>query len=387
MTGRGGALRIAHVVPTYIPAWRYGGPIRSVHGLCKALARRGHDVHVYTTTVDGPRNSDVPVDRPVELDGVVVHYAHCPLLRRLNYAPALARALRADAADTDVMHLHAMYLWPNWAASRIAWRAGVPYVVAPKGMLVPEMIRAKSRWLKVAWLRLIDGPMLARAAGVQATSPHELDAFRRMGLPTAGPAFMIPHGIDPPPPPDGTAGDPDRARRIVFLGRVSWIKGLDRLVPALAAVPDAELVVAGNDDEGYTPTLRGLAERHGVADRVRFAGPVEDDAKWSLLRSASVVALPSYSENFGMAAVEAMAAGRPVLVTPEVGLADAIGEAGAGVVVPGDPDAIGRALAALLDDPPALARMGDAARRAAETRFAWDSVAAEMERRYRALLG
>src|ERR1700690_1357050 len=88
-------LRILHVVPTYYPAVRYGGPIRSVHGLAVALSRRGHDVHVYTTNVDGPDNLDVPTDGPVLLDGIAVHYFRVPALRRLYWAPALARRMRS----------------------------------------------------------------------------------------------------------------------------------------------------------------------------------------------------------------------------------------------------------------------------------------------------
>src|SRR5687767_11328021 len=84
-------LRILQVVPAYFPAVRYGGPIRSVHGLCRALVRRGHEVHVYTTNVDGPANLDVPIERPVDIDGVQVHYFGVPALRRLFWAPALAR--------------------------------------------------------------------------------------------------------------------------------------------------------------------------------------------------------------------------------------------------------------------------------------------------------
>ena len=67
-------MRLLHVVPTYLPASRYGGPLYSVHALCAALAKRGHDVHVYTTNVDGPGVSAVPVDRPVDMDGVQVSY-------------------------------------------------------------------------------------------------------------------------------------------------------------------------------------------------------------------------------------------------------------------------------------------------------------------------
>src|ERR1700687_307966 len=92
-------LRILQVVSAYYPAVRYGGPIRSVHGLAAALARRGHDVHVYTTNVDGESNLDVPLDRPSDLDGVAIHYFAVPALRRLWWSPALGRRLQESIGE------------------------------------------------------------------------------------------------------------------------------------------------------------------------------------------------------------------------------------------------------------------------------------------------
>ncbi|HVH81011.1 MAG TPA: hypothetical protein VM782_16560, partial [Stellaceae bacterium] len=100
------AMRLIHVTPTYLPAIRYGGPIFSVHGLCAALAIRGHDVEVFTTSVDGARDSDVPHDEPVLLDGVKIRYFRSALMRRLYWAPSLATALHGAIATTDILHLH-----------------------------------------------------------------------------------------------------------------------------------------------------------------------------------------------------------------------------------------------------------------------------------------
>src|SRR5487761_2434080 len=111
-------MRLLHVVPSYYPAVRYGGPIRSVHGLCRALARRGHEVHVYTTNVDGPGVSAVPTDRPVDMDGVQVHYFEVQSPRRLYRSPAMRRCLRATVGGFDAVHIHSVFLWPTWAGAR-----------------------------------------------------------------------------------------------------------------------------------------------------------------------------------------------------------------------------------------------------------------------------
>ena len=117
-------LRLLHIVPTYLPALRYGGPIRSVHALCRALAADGHDVHVFTTNVDGSDDSDVPLARPVDLEGVKVTYFPSRRLRRLYWSPPMRRALAASVGGFDVVHLHAVYLWPIWAGARAARAAG-----------------------------------------------------------------------------------------------------------------------------------------------------------------------------------------------------------------------------------------------------------------------
>ena len=166
-------MRVLHVVPTYLPAVRYGGPIQSVHGLCAALAKRGHDVHVFTTNVDGSGDSAVPLGRPVDIDGVNVWYFASRRLRRVYWAPSMARALERDIGTFDLLHVHSVFLWPTWAASRAARAAGIPYVLSPRGMLVKDLIRAKSRFAKTAWMALIERvnrrrskPPMCRISGI-----------------------------------------------------------------------------------------------------------------------------------------------------------------------------------------------------------------------------
>lgn len=365
------AVRILHVVPTYLPATRYGGPIFAVHGLARALAARGHDVHVFTTNVDGAGVSDVPLDREVELDGVRVHYFPSPF-PRLYWSPAMRRALASAAASFDVIHLHSVFLWPTAAAARAARAAGVPYVIAPRGMLVPELIRRKSRLVKTAWLSLVERRNFADAAAIHFTSSREREDAAALAMPIPS-AAIVPNGIDLLPRPD-VPRDPDT---IAFLGRISWKKGLGRLIDALPRL-DAILKIAGNDEEGLTPRLRALAEERGVAGRVAFLGPLHGEAKYEFLARAAVFALPSISENFGNAVVEAMMMETPVVLSPEVGIAEEVASHEAGIVA-GD---AGTALAALLADAPRRAAMGRNARALVESAFTWPRVAERMEEVY-----
>ena len=371
-------MKLLHVVPTYVPAWKHGGPIRSVHGLCRALVARGHEVTVFTTDVD--TNGAVPVNQPVAVEGVEVWYFTVSMPRRLYRSPAMGRALRERIRGFDVVHLHSVFLWPTMEAARAAERAGVPYLLAPRGMLVPDLLRRRGRWRKALWIRLFERRTLAEAAGFHATTELEAEEAARLGLPMP-PVFVVPNGIDPDPDSDGLLA-PVPEPFFLFLGRLSWKKGLDRLIPALAHVPEAHLAIAGNDEEGYRPKLEALAREAGVADRIRFLGPVDGPEKAALLHRAVALVLPSYSENFGNSALESLAAGRPVVVTPEVGLAEVVREEGAGIVTDGAPTHLGAALNNLLADPATADAMGRRGADAARRRFGWAAVAAQMENVY-----
>jgi glycosyltransferase involved in cell wall biosynthesis len=380
-------VRILHVVPTYLPATRYGGPIYSVHGLCKALAALGHEVHVYTTNVDGPGDSAVPLLQPVERDCVNVWYFPSRILRRLYRSPLMGRFLRDNTAYFDIVHLHSVFLWPTWAAARAAQTARVPYVLSPRGMLVKDLIRRKSRWLKTAWIALVERRTIVNAALLHVTSETERQDLQAFGFRLAGVA-VIPNGVETPAQWDESAASPDveavlgRQPMLLFLGRLNWKKGLDRLLQAMRTLPYAHLVVAGNDDEGYLPKLRQLVSEYALEDRISFIPrTVSGTDKEALFAAAKVFVLPSYSENFGNTVPEAMFRGRPVVVTEEVGAAELVRQAQAGYVV--GAEQLPSAIAALLNDPLAAAGMGERGRTWVREHLQWDRIAAAMAAEYR----
>ncbi len=384
----GGPVKILHVVPSYLPAVRYGGPIVSVHGLCKTLAARGHDVEVFTTNVDGPENSSVPLGVPVDLDGVKVWYFSVPALRRLYWSPGMSKALRQHVGSFDVVHTHSVFLWPTWAAARIARQRNVPYVMAPRGMLVPELIRRKSRLLKRAWIALVERNNVAKAALIHFTSRIEAEEASALGM-SIRESRVIPNGLDISSMDSGRRKDlPEGVAAgeepfLLFVGRINWKKGLDRLIAALPFIPDCKLVIAGNDEERLKPKLEVLAAKAGVRERISFAGPVYGEDKAALLSRALLLVLPSYSENFGNVVIEAMAAGCPVVVTPEVGAADIVRESAAGAVLEGDPATLGAGIRRLISDPVALECMGAKGREFVRHRYTWEAVCIQMEDAYR----
>jgi glycosyltransferase involved in cell wall biosynthesis len=322
------------------------------------------------------------------LDGVQVHYFPVPALRRLWWSPALERRLRDSVADFDVVHVHAVFLLPMRAAARAAARAAVPYVISPRGMLIRDVVQRKSRWIKMAWINLVERTTLAQAAAVHVTAEIEGTELRELGLRSQR-VVWIPNGVEWPAAHAALESGPFASlpeRYVLFLSRISWKKGLDRLISAWQWVPDIPLVIAGNDDENYRPRLEELAKSAGVASRVIFIGPVSDAHKWALYERAQLFVLPSYSENFGNVVAESMAMGCPAVVTPEVGIAALLEATGAGMVTSGEPRELAAAIVRLLGDSALRREMGRRGVDAARTRLSWTGVAAEVESLYRDVL-
>ena len=374
-------MRIAHVVPTYFPAIRYGGPILAVHALCKNLAARGHEVAVFTTNIDG-RGVLGPEFTDVRMDGIDVHYFPVRQPRRLYYSPKMAEALESRIARFDVLHLHSIFLYPTLKAARCATRHRIPYVIAPRGMLVKELIRKRNSFLKTAWISMFEKRTFEQAAAIHVTSALESEEIRQFGF-AFPPIHEIPNGVEPPTANSEEKRDPDT---LLFLGRLDWKKGIERLISAMVELKGKRLIIAGNDEADYSRKLESLSVRLGVDARVDFVGPVAGEEKWRLYRRASVYILPSYSENLANTVLEAMAAECPVIVTPEVGLAETVEKYGTGIVTAGEPASLAGAIRKIVENPKKARMMGRKGRSVVEERFSWGDIAATTEGMYYQLI-
>lgn len=381
-------MRILHVVPTYLPAVRYGGPIFAVHSLCRALVSRGHEVEVYTTNLDGPTNIPESSGATVNLNGVLVRYFACNFLRRLSWAPSLAQALRERISSFDVVHIHTVYLWPTWVAALTARRAQVPYVISPRGMLVKELIARRNRLIKSAWVKLIERSNLEQAAVIHVTSELEAKELSRFEwqLPKV---VSVSNGVADPETTSRAMVSNDVEKLVdgppyvLFLGRLSRKKGLDRLLNAFAHSRQTKLVIAGTDEEGLLPGLLQMVGNLRIGDRVHFLPRTVLGAdKEQLFAAAQVFILPSYSENFGNTVLEAMRRGLPVIVTPEVGAAEIVRESQAGIVANGDPRSLSKAISQLTDNAAVAREMGQIGERFVSKNYTWPIIAERMERLY-----
>ncbi|MFT5449611.1 MAG: glycosyltransferase involved in cell wall biosynthesis [Gammaproteobacteria bacterium] len=377
-------MRILHVIPSYLPAVRYGGPVLSVHGLCRALVRAGDEIDVFTTMIDGDRNIEVESGVRVEMDGVGVHYFATATPRRWYYSPAMSAALNTRIANYDIVHIHALFLHPVSAAAHAARRARVPYLISPRGMLVRSLFAQRSKPLKSVWMALLGRRLLARAAAVHVTSATERDDVGAFNL-RLNKVLDIPNGID------GISADGERIVRdsklVLFLGRVTWKKQVDRLVSAMASCPELNLVVIGPDDEGLVPALQHLARQLNVEQRVRFLGAMHGEERDEWYLRAGMFVLPSRSENFANAVLEAMAAGCPVIVTPQVGLGEVVRDSGCGIVCDGSIEALSESMRQIADHPDRARKMGSQGRQVVNEGFLWSAVAARMRVAYREIIG
>src|SRR5688572_25065219 len=230
-------MRVVHVTAYYAPAFVYGGPPRSIHGLCRALCANGVDVEVFTTDANGDGTLPAEVTGKGSYDGVPVRYfARSWPASPLGSRP-LAAALRQALPEADLLHIHGLWNRVVWAAAREARCAGVPYVLSPRGMLEAAALTHRSMRKRVAWT-LIERATIEGAALLHATSDGELDTLRAL-CPGADVA-LVPNGVDFSPAASDRPRTPNEVEErqpvIAFIGRVHPIKRLDLLIDAFAAL-------------------------------------------------------------------------------------------------------------------------------------------------------
>jgi len=378
-----------HVTPYFAPAFRYGGPPRSILGLCKALQRAGVEVEVFTTNANGDTAlpaSPVGGDR---YEGVPVWYFPWTFPRRLFGVRGLRGALESELGKCDVLHIQGLWTLPGWIAARQARRGDVPYVISPRGMLDPWSMAHRPVRKRIAYW-MADRWNLRGAAFLHATSTTEATAVRNW---TPGvPIVTLPNGVDVPE----TRVQGEFRRRLnvsadapllVSLGRLHVKKRLDLLAAAFERIlpfhPLAQLVIAGPDEGDYR---REVEPRFAAVSRwVHWTGELQDAEKWALLADATVFVMCSDSENFGLVVLEALAAGVPVVVVRTCPWGE-VHTAGCGFWVPQSAEAIAEALLTLLRDPEGARAMGERGRILARTKYSWDAIARTMAIRYEAVV-
>jgi glycosyltransferase involved in cell wall biosynthesis len=372
-------LKVLHVIPSIGPA--RGGPSFVIRTLAGGQAEYGMDVHVAATDDDGPGQRTPPASVPFTEAGVT-YWIFPRQTRFYLFSFPLTRWLWRHAREYDVIHIHALFSYSAIAAALSAARAGVPYIVRPLGTLNRWGMLNRRRWLKKWSYRLIETRILRGAAAIQYTCEQEAGEARELGVPDTG--IVIPNPVDL----CGIASVPpgrNPAPTLLFLSRLDPKKGLELLLAAFARVrsqyPAAVLVIAGEGPEVFVDGLKQQSRKLGTESAVVWAGFLQGESKSQALARADVFVLPSHSENFGVAVVEAMGAGVPVVVSDQVGIHCEVAAAGAGLVTQCTVDSLAAALLLMLQEPALRASMAKRAVALAQT-FSRESVAQQLAEVY-----
>lgn len=368
-------IKSIHIVPSIHT--EASGPSYSVPKLCEALAQQGETVelHVLAPTPESTSKS------------YAVHGHHAwPVVQRLGISPSMHKALKQAAKEAQIMHNHSLWMLPNIYPLLAIRNSGCRLVTSPRGTL-SEYALNRSRWLKKLFWGLGQGDILKKSSCLHATSEMEYCEIRRKGV--KAPVAIIPNGIETP-------GDRKKdkiekqLRRLLFLGRIHPKKGIDVLIRAWAKIEkqftDWELYILGPDNDNYLYQMNTLA-RHLSIKRINFAGAVYGSAKSQAYWSADLFVLPSYSENFGMTVVEALAHGIPAIVSkgaPWQGLETH--RCGWWIEI-GEEPLIECLEEALTLSPEELAKRGALGRTWIERDFSWTRVGEMMHKTYLWLLG
>ncbi len=386
-------MKILHVIANLAP--RYGGPPKACIEMAQAMASLGHTVSIYTTNQDGSSELDVPTYQPVFKDGVEIRYFPIQHPRFWGFSLPLAQVLCKAIREYDIVHIHSLYLFHNMIAAHYCRKYNVPYLIRPHGTLDPYIYK-RHRLRKSVMELLFEHKNIKNAAAIHFTTEEEKSLAKPYVFKTPG--IVVPHGLDLSEyenlPEQGTFRfrypETDGKKIVLFFGRLNFKKGLDILVQAFARVArerdDVHLVLAGPDNEGFGDKVRLWLNKEGVLDCATFTGMLLGEDKLAVLQDADMFVLPSYSENFGISVVEAMACGVPVVISDKVNIWREVAASGAGRVASCDADRFAKMILELLDNPEMARQMGGNGKALVKERFQWSNVALAMESAYRSIV-
>jgi len=385
-------VKVLHVINSLDSS--FGGPTTVLYGMANHQCRTGHDVTVCTTNRGNPTSrvlDDIEIRAGLD-KGVSLHSFETDLVSIL-ISRDLRNWLTKHIAEFDIVHVHGLYRFPTTYAAYRARKEGVPYVIRPHGGLDPYLYSksARSMAIKRLYERWFDLPNLQAAGAIHYTAEEERE--RAAFLKLCAPSFVVPNGIDwnrfETLPGRGAFRAAHKlwdAPLVLFLGRLHFKKGLDLLIPAFDsakhAVQNTQLVIVGPENDDYGRKVRGWVEERGLTKVVHFVGHLDGSDVVQAYVDADVFVLPSYTENFGMTVVEAMACGLPVVISDQVNIHREVAESGGGLVTRCDVNEIAQALITLLKDRDRRSSMGEAGRRFVQQRYTWPEIVDALTHEY-----
>lgn len=381
-------MKILHVIPSL--GIEHGGPSRAIVTLSEHLAALGVDVTVATTAPSLPLD-----DREEFAAGTFATMAFEQTATTYYLSLPLWRWLARNVAQFDVVHVHEVFTFPSTAACRAAFKASVPYIITTHGVLMRWGLDNRRRRLKSISITTVETRMIKRAAAVHFGSERE----RRESQVNHPRQIVQPFGIERNAV-DGKAVNDFRAQcrpslegrpYLIVLARLHPVKRIEIVIDALARLHEAGhaagLVIAGDGDTSYVDGLKQLVHARDLDRDVVFTGFLETTERTAALVGSALLVNVSASESFGMAAVEAMILGVPVIVTEGYPLENEITTNGAGVSVPADASSLARAIQELLLDGEGRRAMGQRAALLATAQYSAGTASASFLELYESIAG
>jgi glycosyltransferase involved in cell wall biosynthesis len=303
--------------------------------MAAALSTLGVAIDVVATTAHGQGELDVPLNRPVFRNHARYFYFLRTHPKFWMFSWSLRQWLYRHVPDYDLVHVHGLFAYTTLPACAAARHFKKPYVITPHGVLDPWCLSHKW-WKKYPYYHLLERKNLGHVSAIHVTSSFEATGLARLGFNDK--SHVIPLCVDLPD--HAIKHQPNKpSLNLLFLSRLDPIKGLPVLLEAIAVLRTrfdipVQLKIAGQGDEEYVFQLHTLIKKLKISENVVFVGFLQGAAKSEALAEADVFVLPSYHENFGLAAAEALAAGLPVVLSDQVGIAQDVTDACAGRVVP-----------------------------------------------------
>lgn len=388
-------MKILHVIPS-VSELR-GGPSRAVLDMVKALRAAKIDAVIATTNDNGPQLLDVPLGHCINYQDVPVYFfsRFSPRVHSVSefaFSGPLTKWAWHHLADYDLVHIHAAFSYASTATMSLARLQHVPYVVTLHGLLCGWSMR-QSRRKKQFYLSIAERSNLNHARALHFTSTYEQQESASLQL--KAPAMMIPFGLEVPPlipnarsrlhqwleiPPDEPV--------ILFMSRLHPVKGLDYLIPALGQVANQRFhfIIAGSGSPEYEAEIQQLLSKAQLQARTHCVGFVQGEPKDLLLQGADLLVQTSKLESFGIAVLEALASGTPVLVTPAVAIASLVKQQQLGYVAELDITSIANTLAYFLDHSMKSNTTAKHVREFVENGYTWEKVARQLVEMYQKIL-
>lgn len=382
-------MKILQVIPSLSP--RLGGPTRAAFGFSQSLQNLGLDVQILTTDDDTDSRLDVPLNQLTTYNGVPTTFLPRTLrAKEFIYASSLFHWQQQHLSSFDLVHTHYLFSHLPSFTARSARHKNIPYIMRPLGQLTPWAL-SQSTSKKKLYASLLERQNLKGASAIHCTSQEETVNVKDFGLQT--PAVALPLGVTSPEIIQEAKkklhhvyGIAEEMPVILFLSRLHPKKQPEVLIKAIGELlrnQPCHVIFAGTGELQYLGELQSLIFTIGIQEHVTFTGFVDGYKKDLLLQGADVFALPSHSENFGIAVAEALISGLPAVITPGIQISTEIDAVGAGMVTDATPEAFAAAIGKVITQPNLQQRLRKSGLQLATSRYSWMAIAKDLAAVYK----